>query len=120
MRMYGAAIAYTLGGKFRASILKNRWLILFILANFAFLTFLTLSPSTMVTKWFHMPNENFNRKYTDRITWIRYQTGLVRDGTRLPSHEPSVEGISWSTLFLIYIIMIASNVLSILVEAKKP
>ena len=47
-----------------------------------------------------------------------YQTGLVRDGAHLPSHEPSAEGLSWSTLFLMYIIMIATNIFDILDEAK--
>lgn len=120
MRIYGAAIAYSAGGKFRASILKNRHLLLFIVANFAFLTFLMFSPVNLVTKWFHMPSENFNREYTDRTTWIKYQEGYLRgDGVDLPGHDPTTEGITLMTHFFVYVVMVASNVFSVWLEIKS-
>ena len=117
IRIYGAAIAYSAGGKYRASILKNRALLLFIFANFACLTYLVFAPSGLITKWFHMPNENFNRQYTDRTTWIKYQSGFERDdGTVLPRNEPTAEGISPITLSFVYLVMVGSSASSIWLE----
>jgi predicted P-type ATPase len=120
MRIYGAAIAYSVGGKFRASIAKNRYLLLFVFTNFVFLSFLIFSPVNLVTKWFHMPSENFNREYTDRLTWIKYQEGYVRsDGEVLPRHEPSVEGITLTTRICVYVLMVASNIFSVWLENRE-
>ena len=67
-----------------------------------------------------MPSENFNREYTDRLTWIKYQEGYVRsDGEVLPRHEPSVEGITLTTRICVYVLMVASNIFSVWLENRE-
>ena len=106
MRLFAAALTFSLGQSFRAPIWKNMRLVLFISFFFVLISWLMMAPVTIVTKWFHMPSENFNRPDTDRITWIMYHK-------QDPTAADKNGGITLMTRFLILGLFILSGFIDV-------
>lgn len=68
-----AAVVFSFGGKYRRVIFRNYRLVLSYACITAFLSFLMLSPSNVVTKAFHMASEAFNSPHPESPVWQRYQ-----------------------------------------------
>jgi hypothetical protein len=73
---------------------------------FVLVSWLMMAPVTIVTKWFHMPSENFNRPDTDRITWIMYHK-------QDPTAADKNGGITLMTRFLILGLFILSGFIDV-------
>ena len=111
LRLCTAGIAFSLGGSFRASILKNWSVLGLCFVFFAILSFLWLSEQNIITRWFHMASENFNRPDTDRYTWIMYHQNE-------PDKASSSGGISIGTRIGIWAIICFFGVVSVVLEYR--
>ena len=111
IRMCSAGIAFSLGGSFRDSILKNWNVLSLVVLFYAFFSWLWLSGENIVTRWFHMASENFNRPDTDRYTWIMYH----QDD---PGRASSSGGITLGTRIGIWILISLSVPISVFLEHR--
>ena len=87
-----SGFAFSFGSGFRENVLKNIWLMLFLLTSFLISTFILVLPPTNLSVQFHIANEQFNRNHSENPIWQAYQ---AQGGEPSPAMSSSLRLLIW-------------------------